>query len=107
MSTTKKYLGYHDERKLPLKKGDVVTLKADILIVDMGRGGYGDPVINTKRRKVRVHHLMPGSDAYLLHGQTVPAQNPQIVWVGRGRYWCMADINDIEEVEPASNEVAP
>lgn len=72
MSLTKKYLGYHDERKLPIKRGDVVTLKADILIVDMGRGGYGDPVINAKRRKVRVHQTKAAFDEVTLsHSKTL------------------------------------
>ena len=87
---TPKYHGYHDDKALPIKAGDIVTIRAGTKIKVIGQ-----PVKRAlKTYKVKVHHVLPGMNPWR-HDQTV--MNPQVVWAGPGGYWASVDINDIPE----------
>lgn len=65
MTTSKKYLGYHDERNLPLKKGDVVTLKVVV---------RGCSVERLSRLLASCKESIPRLEAALLKGWDVASQ---------------------------------
>jgi hypothetical protein len=104
--STNRFEGYHDERNLPVKKGDTVTIvKGTTIRTTMPKvgGGY---VTKTAGRtyKVKVDHVLPGrtldKDAWQVtrHGETPgPRENPSVRWPGTGGYWFEVEINNIPE----------
>jgi hypothetical protein len=96
---TQKFIGYHADESLPIKRGDVVTILKGTVI--------RTPHLAVKERvagrtyKVRVHHVLNGvtiSQHACSRGETPgPKRNPSVVWAGTGGYWCEVDINDVPE----------
>ena len=82
-----RFLGYHPESTLPVKRGDLVTIKKGTMVKTVGR----EPKTAGKTYTVLIDHVFPGQnfDSYL---GTV---NPEIVWAGPGGYWSSVDINDV------------
>lgn len=108
-----KYIGYHDESKLPLKRGQTVTIKKGTKIHCMLRG-----IVEAKKTfKIKIHHLMPGcswskrmitdrdretlkmtwEEINAYPGDFIPQSNPGVSWPGTGGYWQTVDINEIPE----------
>ena len=92
----KKYMGFHRDDELPVKRGDVVTIKKGTLI---RCNGSTKPAGRTYR--IIVRSLGCGSNLYVegnAFRQTVrPLTCPTVMWGGTGGYWAEADINDIPE----------
>ena len=83
------YWGYNRLEKLPVKRGDTVTIPKGTLI----KTTSPKEMISAKKDyRVVVAAVDQGCD-YPEH-----FCNPEIVWVGRGGYWYRADINDIYEL---------
>lgn len=59
---TTRLQGYYPYSEIPFKKGDVVTVPKGTLIKSTG----GAPKVSTRTQKVTVHHVMPGSMAFLV-----------------------------------------
>lgn len=109
----KKYIGYHNDAVLPIKRGQTVTIKKGTKIRCMLRGD----VVAGRTFKIQVHHLMPGCSYHKnlitecdlrVLGMTfeevrnypeefIPQKNPEVCWPGRGGYWQSVDINDVPE----------
>jgi len=94
-----KYVGYHDPRILPLKNGDIVTIKKGTPVTFRG-----ETLPAGRTYKIKINHVLCGitlSDGdreYLKrHGRIGKDENPKVVWAGAGGYWAEADINDIPE----------
>jgi hypothetical protein len=91
---TQKFIGYHEDSELPIKKGDTVTIKKGTLVGTLGKGIKPAG----KTYKVKIDHILNGVNRYRdHHGEPVEVQNPRIRWPGPGGYWSDADINDIPE----------
>lgn len=92
--SVKTFMGHCKDQDLPIKPGMTVTIKKGVLVKTVGK----PPHLAGKTYKVKVHHLLPGSNQYRdYHGDISAAQNPKIVWPGPGGYWSEVDINDIPE----------
>jgi len=96
---TKRYTGYCPEHRLPIKRGQTVTIKKGTMVKTVGKPEKAAG----RTYKIKVHHLMCGSVEYTSHhGELVHAVNPKVCWPGPGGYWSEADINDIPEAAPAT-----
>lgn len=52
-----RYLGFHEERALPIKRGDEIIVPKGVSVRSMGsRGTY----VTKRSQKVRIHHTLPG-----------------------------------------------
>jgi hypothetical protein len=95
---TTKYVGYHDEQDLPVKRGQTVTIPKGTTVKTVGRPAKQAG----KTYKVKVDHILPGTSDYSIAVQDkkvievrTPRTNPKVVWAGPGGYWSEADINDV------------
>ncbi len=93
-----KYLGYHDDSDLPVKRGDVVTIKKGTMIRHRGQV---KPAGRTYQ--VTINHLMNGQNA-MVEGNAFrkvvrDIKPPTVVWPGSSGYWSEVDINDIPEAQ--------
>jgi hypothetical protein len=101
-----RFVGFHEDDQLPIKKGHVVTIKKGTVIHSM----HPDPA--KKRRvagrtyKVTVDHVLNGrsSTDHVWNEETrkydevrTPIDNPSVRWPGESGYWCEVDINQIPE----------
>lgn len=84
------FVGFHAPETLPIKAGDVVTIKKGVIVKTVGR----EPKPAGRTYKIKVHHVGCGMVAH--NGN--PAWNPTVVWPGPGGYWSEVDINDVPEV---------
>jgi hypothetical protein len=104
MSEQVKFLGYHEESALPVKRGQTVTIKKGTVIkttrTDPTTGRYATKVAG-RTYKIKIHHILGGSTITELTkrpGETVgPLTNPSVRWPGSSGYWMEVDINDITE----------
>lgn len=86
------YLGFREDRDLPIKQGDTVTIPKGITVKTV----YKDPKPAGRTYKIKVNHIMPGSNAYLdWNREVVRPTGPKVVWPGPGGYWSEADLNDV------------
>lgn len=101
-----KFIGYHDDHELPLKKGQQVTIKKGTTIRSMHPDPAKKVKVAGKTYKIYVDHLLPGrsetewqEDPETGKHEQVrkPLENPSVRWPGEGGYWCEVDINDIPE----------
>lgn len=60
-----KFRGWHDVRTLPVKHGDTVEFLKGTVLRSMQRRKLGTPYEATRRQKVEVHHVLPGSSILL------------------------------------------
>lgn len=92
------FLGYHEDKDMPVKRGDTVTIVKGTIVKTVGK----DPKPAGRTYKVKVHHTLCGSIRYRDHWETmVDATNPKVCWPGPGGYWSEADLNDIPEAQPS------
>jgi len=93
----KRFMGYHRDSELPIKPGDVVTIKKGTLV---RCNGETKPAGRTY--KVIVRSLGCGSNLCVegnaFRETTYPITCPTVIWAGTGGYWAEADINDVVEV---------
>lgn len=87
-----KFNGFHDTFDLPIKRGQIITIKKGTMVKTVGK--EAKPAGRTYR--VAVNHLLPGVTERI-NGEQVHKSNPKVVWAGAGGYWSEADINDIPE----------
>lgn len=92
MTDAVRYEGYHSLDALPIKPHDYVWIPKGVFITTT-HPHRGPSYDNPRRRKVCIHHLLPGATQGL-----IPTLNPRVVWVGQGGYWFNCDINDVEKV---------
>jgi hypothetical protein len=102
-----RFEGYYDLHELPLKKGDVVTIKKGTMIKTVGRPAKPAG----KTYKVTVDHILNGRTEEALRQKDEPGSpfykerihhsNPTVVWPGPGGYWSEVDINSIPEATSA------
>lgn len=98
--------GYKEDENLPIRKGQIVTIKKGTVIRTM----HPDPAKKTKiagrTYKVKVHHVLNGmsehkhvwdQEARCYADSYIPINNPSVRWPGEGGYWFEVDINDIPE----------
>jgi hypothetical protein len=88
------FLGYTEERNLPIRRGMLVTIPKGTPI------SYRGVKVVKRTYKVRVHSICTGSSD--IHhkdadGKYEPISNPKVTWVGTGGYWADADMNFIPE----------
>lgn len=97
-----KYVGFHEPSELPIKRGDMVTIRKGVIIKTVGR----DLKLAGKTYKVKVDHILPGSsntehvwdEGSRSYKQVlIPLTSPLVVWAGPGGYWSHVDINEIPE----------
>lgn len=92
--STKKFVGYHEDSELPVKKGMIVTIKKGTLVTTIGHGSKPAG----KTYKIQIDHILNGSFRYRGHrNEAIETTNPKVRWPGPGGYWSDADINDIPE----------
>lgn len=94
----KKFMGYHLDSELPIKRGDTVTIPKGTLV---RCNGETKPAGRTY--KIQVRSLGCGQNFYqdgnAFREDDVPMVSPTVVWAGTGGYWAEADINDIPEAQ--------
>lgn len=94
-----KYLGYHATEDLPIRPGQIVTIPKGAMVRCMN--GVTKPAGRTY--KVRVHHIMNGTNLYIegsgFREEVRQITTPTVVWPGTGGYWTEVDINDIPEAQ--------
>lgn len=92
------YLGFREDRDLPIKPGDTVTIPKGVVVKTIGK----PPKPAGRTYKVRVDHILSGSNAYLegnaFRREIVRPTSPKVRWAGTGGYWSEADINDVRKV---------
>lgn len=82
-----RFEGYYEKHELPLKPGQMVTIKKGTVIKTVGK----DPKPAGRTYKIEIHHILCG----MTDGEKKTP--PKVVWPGPGGYWSEADINDIPE----------
>jgi hypothetical protein len=87
-----RYEGYWDIEKLPIKAGDIVLIRKGTRYHSMRDGEYHTA---GKSYTVTVNHVLCGCEPGTYHER----ENPKVSWVGSGKYWHRADINDVEKVD--------
>ena len=93
MTTSPRFVGYHDEHSLPIKRGDTVTIVKGTPVRNRGKT---KPAGRTY--KIKVDHLLPGcTDRPFSSEGPVHKSNPLVRWGGSGGYWSEVDINLIPE----------
>lgn len=105
--TEKRFRGYYEDRELPLKRGQMVTIKKGTIVKTLGK----EPKPAGKTYKVKVHHFMCGQTETKLTQDKEPPHkfieekihkmDPTVEWAGPGGYWTSADLNDIPEAMAA------
>ena len=102
---TKRYVGYHEEADLPIKRGDQVTIPKGTTIRTT-HPRRSPSYVAGRTYKIKVFTMMRGSsdtkhewnDATQKYDQVrIPRDNPAVEWPGEGGYWCWVDINDVPE----------
>jgi len=86
--------GFHDKRTLPIKPGQMVTIKKGVMVRTVGR----EPKPAGKTYRVKVAHLLSGA----FRPGDSECQNPSVCWAGPGGYWSEVDINDVPEAKNKS-----
>lgn len=100
---TVKFEGFHEDKDLPIKRGDTVTIPKGTVIRTMLPRPEDKVRIAARTYKVRVDHILNGitvteEAAFLRRGETPGHKsNPTVRWPGKGGYWFEVDINDIPE----------
>jgi len=90
-----KFLGYYDDKDLPVKPGDRVRIRKGTLIKTI----YHGERLAGRTYVVTVNHVLNGVSRHRnYHLEMVPTESPKIRWPGPGGYWSEADINDVELV---------
>jgi hypothetical protein len=94
------FIGYYPDDMMPIKKGQEVTIAKGVIITHRGA-----KKVNERTRKVKVDHLISGSNFYRNHREDLhPITTPKVVWPGSGGYWSEVDINDVPEAIDAVME---
>jgi hypothetical protein len=103
-----KFKGYHDDHEIPVKKGDLVTIRKGTKIRTTSpsiTGGFKSKEAG-RTYKVTVDHILNGMNqpvGHPGHNASYPVQSPSVRWPGSGGYWYEVDLNDIPEAQgPAS-----
>ena len=92
----KRYEGFVYDENLPVQPGQTVTIPKGSIVHTLHYG----PRMVPRTYKIRVNHLLNGSNVYVeYHGRTVPQTNPKVRWPGKGGYWSEIDINDVPEAQ--------
>lgn len=90
----RRMVGYHPNSKIPIKRGDRVTIQKGVVIRNTKRGVY----VCGRTHKAEVDHILNGSSRTdWKTGEQSPTSNPSVRWPGVGGYWSEVDINDIPE----------
>lgn len=98
---TPHFIGFYPDDMMPVKPGQEVTIAKGVVITHRGA-----KKVNERARKVKVHHLLSGSNFYGDHrGEVRAITTPKVVWPGSGGYWSEVDINDIPEAVATVVEV--
>ena len=102
----KKFVGFHEDHEIPLKKGDIVTIRKGTKIRTTMPRPEDRFRIAKRTYKVRVDHVLNGMNrpvGHPGHQPSYPVNSPAVRWPGSGGYWFEADVNDIPEAQgPAS-----
>lgn len=101
--TGKRFDGYHDDHEIPVKKGDVVTIRKGVTIRTMRSKPEDRTRVAGRTYRVVVDHILNGMNRPPddpRHNKTYPVHNPAVRWTGAGGYWYEVDINDIPEAQP-------
>lgn len=95
------FLGYYPDVEIPLTKGQVITLPAGSRVTYKGV-----TKVSTKARKVRVDHIISGSNYHIRKNhdreEVQPITAPKVRWAGSGGYWAEVDINQVPEAVRAA-----
>lgn len=110
-----RFEGYYEDRELPLKRGDTVTIKKGTRISTPTFPGSKERIAK-RTYKVKVHHFMPGmTDINSVQSEHPPFEyrevrkhrdNPKVCWPGESGYWFEVDLNDIPEATSALPKLA-
>lgn len=88
-----KFIGFHTDDALPIKRGDTVTILKGTPIRHNGKDHRAG-----RTYKVKVDHVLNGcTDTHSDHARKVNMSNPCVRWAGTGSYWSAVDINLIPE----------
>ena len=119
-----KYIGFHDTKDLPFKKGQTVVIPAGVVVRSTNPSARER--VTKRKQTIKVNHLMNGREVddrdfkrywpdatpYKSYERFMESnsgkkystgiwhvlENPSVVWPGSGGYWCEVDINDILEI---------
>ena len=109
----RRFEGYHEDHEIPIKKGDIVTIKkgttirttmpTTVTIAGQKQGAYKVKVAG-RTYKVRVDHVLNGvtirqsaSQGGRILDSSSFERAPSVRWAGTGGYWFEVDLNDIPE----------
>lgn len=100
-----RFEGHHDEHELPIKRGDVVTIRkgTPIRTTSPGMNGAYRHKIAGRTYKIKVDHILNGTNrpvGHKGHNASYPVHNPSVRWPGAGGYWYSVDLNLIPEAQP-------
>lgn len=103
-----KFIGFHENADLPVKRGDTVTILKGTKIRTTSPGITTPYLTKTAGRtyKVKVDHVLNGMNhpvGHPRHTKGYEVHNPSVRWPGTGGYWHEVDINDIPEAQAAIN----
>lgn len=103
VEVTQKYVGYHDDSKIPLKPGDMVTILKGTRIATTMPNQKNRAKVAGRTYKIKVDHILggtglPGCDTKFFYSP-FSFTNPRIRWAGAGGYWFDVDINDVPEAK--------
>jgi hypothetical protein len=99
MDAMAQYIGYHDDKDIPIKAGDTVTIKKGVTIKTTHLSTCEK--IAGRTYKIRVHHILNGATSSA-NGEHY--SNPRVRWAGAGGYWNDVDINDIPEAQDVDQD---
>ncbi len=110
--TAAPFVGYVESAKLPVKKGQTITIRKGVTVKTIGKPAK----LAGKTYQVTVDHVLPGSSnmqhrqrtepPYHFYKEVTHTSNPKAVWAGPGGYWTEVDLNDVPEALPAPADVA-
>jgi len=99
----RRFEGFHEESTLPVRRGDLITIKKGTTIHTTMPRIEDRTRIAGRTYKVRIDHILNGitiTEFACSSGETPGHKRaPSVRWPGTGGYWFEADINDIPEAQ--------
>jgi hypothetical protein len=97
-----KFVGHHEASTLPIKQGDIVTIRKGTVCRCRGAERVAGRTYKIKVWSIGIggewDSLKPGHKGANADGVVHTVINPTITWVGAGGYWCDVDSNLLPEV---------
>jgi hypothetical protein len=101
----KRFVGYHEDHELPVKRGDTVTILKGTKIKTTCPRPEDKHKVAKRTYKIKVDHILNGTTITQLNrGRDFdlplgPLTNPTVRWGGTGGYWYEVEMNDLPEAQ--------